>query len=261
VGRFARVDERARCHPDRLSYLAPTPGEEDFTVSTSGFEPVTKEVDAQRLEDPSGNVEWNRRRWGQEAGWQAHDHFGYRWGSRAYVHTSSSVAKFFDTHLRPYTGGRYDLDVLEISPGAGRSTVEIIRYANTLALVDLNEAPIEICRERLKYYPNEITYHVNDGQSLECVADREFDLVASYDSMVHVHPDIVRGYIRQSIPLLRGGGVIWMDHSGKGARETGKRSSVTAEMVAGWAVESGLELLTQIWSNDWDCISVLRKPA
>lgn len=223
------------------------------------FRPVAKQVDTERLADASGNVEWNRNRWGQEAGWLHHDRFGYQWGG-GFVHTSNSVAQFFDTNFRPYVSGRYDLDVLEISPGAGRSTVEIIRYAKTLALVDLNEVPIEICRERLKYYPNEITYHVNDGQSLECVAGRSFDLVASYDSMVHVHPDIVHGYIRQSAQLLRPTGIIWLDHSGKGAKEAGKRSSVTAEMVSGWASDFGLEVVNQIWRNDWDCISVLRKP-
>jgi SAM-dependent methyltransferase len=228
-------------------------------MSSNEYEPVADQVDAGRLQHAAGNIEWNRRRWGQEAGWQEHDRFGYQWGG-GYVHTSWSVARFFDTHLRPYLRGRYDLDVLEISPGAGRSTVEIIRYAKTLALVDLNQTPIDICRERLKYYPNEITYHVNDGRSLECVADREFDLVASYDSMVHVHPDIVCGYIAQSAVLLRPNGIIWLDHSGRGAREKGKRSSVTAELVAGRADELALEVVDQIWRNDWDCISVLRKP-
>jgi SAM-dependent methyltransferase len=229
-------------------------------MGTGPFRPVAKRVDAERLRDPASNVEWNRSRWGQEAGWLEHDRFGYQWGG-GYIHTSNSVARFFDVNFRPYVGGRYDLDILEISPGAGRSTVEIIRYARTLALVDLNEVPIAICRERLKYYPNEVTYHVNDGRSLSCVADREFDLVASYDSMVHVHPDIVRGYVQQGAALLRPDGIIWLDHSGKGARKAGKRSSVTAELVVGWADELGLATVDQIWRNDWDCISVLRKPA
>jgi SAM-dependent methyltransferase len=227
-------------------------------VSTSSLNPGEGAVEKNRSRDAAGNLEWNRDRWGQAAGWTQHDRYGYQWGG-GYVHTAASVAKVFDAYLRPYVGDRYDYDILEISPGAGRSTVELIRYAHYMALVDLNQVPIDICRERLKYYPNEVDFHVNDGMSLECVSDKSFDIIASYDSLVHAHPDIVRGYVLQSAELLRPGGIIWFDHSGKGAKQAGKRSAVTASLVEDWAREAAVEVVDQHFRNDWDCISVLRK--
>lgn len=215
---------------------------------------------ANRTGDAGDNVEWNKERWGQSAGWEQHDGFGYRWGG-GFQHTTSSVAQFFDNTFGPHTSGRYDLDILEISPGAGRSTAEILRYAQHLSVVDLNEAAIDICRDRFQYFPDAVEYYVNDGQSLECVAHREFDVVASFDSLVHVHPDIVRGYLQQAAELLRAGGIVWFDTSGKGERSHGHRSGVTAELMAEWAEEFGLEMVEQNFRNEWDCITVLRKPS
>lgn len=223
------------------------------------FAQVAPDLAGRQNSDADSNIEWNRRRWGQQAGWTEHDSFGYNWSSGATVHTASSIAAFMDKHLRPHLSNRYDLDILEISPGAGRVTVELIRYARSLVLVDLNQVPIDICRERLQYYPNEVTYIVNDGQSLSAVAGRDLDLVVSYDSLVHVHPSIVRGYMEQSLELLRPGGVLWFDHSGKGESTKGRRSAVTAEAVATWTEELGAELVEQTFRNDWDCLSVIRK--
>ena len=225
------------------------------------FAPVQSELASRQNLDADSNIEWNVKRWGQEAGWTEHDSFGYQWSSGRTVHMAAGIASFMDKHLRPYVDGRYDLDILEISPGAGRVTVELIRYANSLTLVDLNEVPIDICRERLKYYPNDVSYIVNDGKSLADATGREYDLVVSYDSLVHVHPDIVRGYMSQSLDLLRPGGIMWFDHSGKGSNEKGRRSAVTGELVAKWTEELGARLLEQTFRNSWDCLTVLEKPA
>jgi SAM-dependent methyltransferase len=238
-----------------------TGGQQQPSTPPATFRQVGEDLTRRRNESADLNLEWNRRRWDQEAGWQSHDAYGYEWGSKGVVHTASTVARFFDRHLRPFVGDRYDLDILEISPGAGRVTVELIRYAQSMTLVDLSETAINICRERLFYYPTPVDYFVNDGQSLACVSDRTFDLVASYDSMVHVHSELVRGYVTQSADLLRPGGLLWMDHSGKGANEKGRRSEVTDEMMARWGKEAGLELLEQTFRNDHDCISVFEKPA
>ena len=205
------------------------------------------------------NLMWNRKRWGQEAGWKEHDKYGYNWSSGKYVHKASSLAKKFDYFFRPFTSGRYDLNILEISPGAGRSTVEFLRYADRMTLVDMNSEPLRICRERLRYYPNEIEYIHNDGISLTDITAKDFDAVVSYDSLVHAHPEIVRKYINQSFFMIRCGGFLWFDHSGKGERDLGMRSNVTDELVLNWGKEAGFVIEAQIFRNEWDCISVLRK--
>lgn len=221
----------------------------------SAFHPVT--VDDV---DPTTNLQWNLERWGQEAGWAERDEFGYRWGGGR-QHTTGSVAAFWDEHFRPFTDDRYDLKILEIGPGAGRSTAELVRYAAEMCLVDLNTVAIDLCKQRLSYLLTTISYVVNDGQSLEEVPTTDFDAVVSYDTMVHMHPKIVREYVRQIAELLVDGGFAWLDHSGKGEKVSGHRSAMTAELMAEFAGEVGLVVVDQRFRNDWDCISVLKKEA
>jgi hypothetical protein len=184
----ARARQRVGIGGDKMQPTAP-----DESPPAEEFSPVQSDLANRQNADADSNIEWNVKRWGQEAGWTEHDSFGYQWSSGQTVHTAARIASFMDEHFRPYLDGRYDLDILEISPGAGRVTVELIRYAKTLTLVDLNEVPIDICRERLKYYPNDVIYIVNDGKSLAAASGRAYDHVVSYDTLVHVHPDLVRG--------------------------------------------------------------------
>ncbi len=224
-------------------------------------EGMAKANNNRALTDKTRNVAWNTARWGDEQRWGNGDHFGHRWPGGTYQR-SSMAAKITDRLLSPYLAGRYELKILEIAPGGGRFTTELIRRAGKLVLVDLNEACIEICRERFKYYNNhagQIQFHVNDGMSLSMIKERDFDLVASYDSMVHMQPDIVRAYLAQCVGLLARDGIIWIDTSGKGKRRAGFRTAVTDKLIKTWARELGLKVLSQTFRNNWDCISVLTK--
>ncbi len=210
-------------------------------------------------DDPGENIAWNRRRWGDARTWRELDSFGYQWGGGA-PQTPATFAALADKFLRPYIGSRYDLAILEISPGGGRLTSELIRYASRLSLVDLNAAAIEICRGRFGALPIPLDFIVNDGRSLADVAGAPYDLIACYDSMVHMHPDVVRGYVVQMPALLASGGTAWLDHSGRGRRDSGARTAMTADLMVEFAHEAGLTLRDQVFRNDWDCISVLSKP-
>jgi 2-polyprenyl-3-methyl-5-hydroxy-6-metoxy-1,4-benzoquinol methylase len=139
--------------------------------------------------DAAGNVAWNRQRWGDETSWRRLDMLGYRWSGGALT-TPATMARMADTYLRPYLGNRYDLAVLEISPGGGRMTAELLRHASRMSLVDLNAAAIKVCRERFGRLPTPIEFVVNDGQSLAGITGTGFDFIACYDSMVHMHPRV-----------------------------------------------------------------------
>ena len=208
--------------------------------------------------DADDNVAWNRERWGDEDSWRRLDLLGYRW-SGGVLTTPATMAKLADTYLRPYLGDRYDLAILEISAGGGRMTAELVRHASRMSLVDLNAAAIKVCRERFARLPTPIEFVVNDGLSLAGVKGTDFDFIACFDSMVHMHPDVIRGYVAQMPALMSDQATAWLDHSGRGQRDEGSCTAMTAELMAEFASEAGLELVEQLWRNDWDCISVLRK--
>ncbi|MEO1055822.1 MAG: class I SAM-dependent methyltransferase [Actinomycetota bacterium] len=211
-----------------------------------------------RDRDRATNLEWNRQRWGQAAGWTKADQYGYRWGGGV-QQTVGGIAAFADEYLRPVTAGRYDLRVLELSPGGGRFTAELLRYASSITLVDMNEECLRVCGERFQYVPTPIEFVANDGESLaECRGP--YDLIACYDSMVHMHPAVIEGYVRQMATLISPGGRIWLDHSGRGEREQGHRTQMTAEDMAQIAAQVNLEVESQRFRNDWDCVTVLRLP-
>lgn len=210
------------------------------------------------------NINWNAQRWGNDQKWFNHDHYGYQWGS-GLKQASSGISKFADAFLRPVLmeifpdEKRYALDILEIAPGAGRFTAELIRYAASLDLVDLNEACLNICKERFKYFPLPIGYHKNDGESLSMLHGKKFDLIASFDSMVHVHPVVLEHYFEQCADLLAVNGVLFIDHSGKGEKKLGHRTNVFSDEAMAWVDKFGLTLHNQLFRNDHDCITIAVK--
>ncbi len=204
------------------------------------------------------NLAWNARRWGDPEAWIDKDQYGYRWG-RGVQQKFNSVVGISEKFLLPYLGNRRDLSVLEIAPGAGRFTTELLRVGHQFYLVDLNKACIDLCRERFKYYPN-ITYFVNDGVSLSMIPDDSVDLAVSFDSLVHVEPAIIERYVEQLVRKVRPGGLIWLDHSGKGHKDLGHRTEMTDEKMKLFASRFGLLLIAQHYRNDHDCISVLKRP-
>lgn len=102
------------------------------------------------ISNPDKNVEFNKKRWGDLQGWHEKDQYGYRWAGGV-QQSVGGMARFADKFLKPYTNQRYDHSILELSPGAGRFTSEVIRYADSIDLLDMNQACLDICMERFKY--------------------------------------------------------------------------------------------------------------
>lgn len=105
--------------------------------------------------------------------------------------------------------------ILEIAPGYGRWTQYLKDLATKVVLVDLAENCIEACKQRFADATN-IEYHVNDGRSLDMVADESVDLAFSFDSLVHVEADVLEAYISQLAKKLRPTGVAFIHHSNAG---------------------------------------------
>jgi ubiquinone/menaquinone biosynthesis C-methylase UbiE len=96
--------------------------------------------------------------WGEEEAWRGNFRYGHDWCDQ--LHCRNMAEKY----LHPFLPGG-ELDIVEIAPGAGRFTAELIRLARSMVLVDLNQACIDLCRERFRYCER-IRFLVNDGMSL-----------------------------------------------------------------------------------------------
>jgi SAM-dependent methyltransferase len=157
--------------------------------------------------------------------------------------------------------------ILELAPGFGRWTRFLRPLCDSMVLVDLSERCIDACRARFGEDPS-VEYHVNDGRSLEMIADASIDLAFSYDSLVHAEADVMESYITQLRHKLTPDGVAFLHHSNFAAlgEQTENRhwrsESVSGEIVCALAERAGLSVVSQERIN-WgtpelsDCISVL----
>jgi len=102
--------------------------------------------------------------------------------------------------------------ILEIGPGFGRWTQFLRQHCRRLILVDLSERCIESCRARFAA-DSRIDYIVNDGTSLDRIADRSVDFIFSFDSLVHAEADVIGAYLAQAARKLKPGGAGFIHHS------------------------------------------------
>jgi ubiquinone/menaquinone biosynthesis C-methylase UbiE len=155
-----------------------------------------------------GTVEENKRIWDQTYNWhKAGDEWSIAWGgvcAQWYGVLLPRVYRFLPAQT-----------ILEISPGYGRWSQFLVELCSSLILVDISESCIKACKER---FSNEshISYHINDGSSLEMIADNSVDFVFSFDSLVHVDDDIIEAYVCQISRKLTSNGVAFLHHSNLG---------------------------------------------
>ena len=150
-------------------------------------------------------IEDNLRTWGREYDWSREgDEWSGPWGGTEMLWWGSLFPR-----IRAFVPAPR---VLEIAPGYGRLSHYLRFLAEHLIVVDLNRNCIEACRERFSDSSN-IEYHVNDGRSLEMVADRSIDFAFSWDSLVHADRDSVESYVRELSSKLSVEGVAFIHHS------------------------------------------------
>jgi ubiquinone/menaquinone biosynthesis C-methylase UbiE len=106
--------------------------------------------------------------------------------------------------------------ILEIAPGRGRWTQFLKTQCESLIAVDFSEKCIEHCKTRFAS-DKHLEFHVNDGRSLDAVADDSIDFAFSFDSLVHVEKPEMETYLAQLSRKLRPDGVGFIHHSNIGA--------------------------------------------
>jgi FkbM family methyltransferase len=146
--------------------------------------------------------------------------------------------------------------ILEIATGYGRWTKYLIPQCSRYLGVDLSSRAIKHCKNIFSSARH--AYFVkNDGMSIEVAKDREFDLVFSFDSLVHVEADVMISYISQTIKKLGQTGAAFFHHSNVGEfadrapdPAPGFRArSVSAEKVRGIIEAHGGRVLVQEMIN------------
>ncbi len=146
----------------------------------------------------------NKEHWDTYAWPQGGDEWSVAWGGSEYVWFSVLLPRL----LRFVPAGT----VLEIAPGFGRWTEYLKDLCEEMIVVDLAAQCIEACRKRFAE-THHITYHVNDGLSLECVSPHSVDFAFSYDSLVHAEAAVLQSYLRQLAEKLTPDGVGFFHHS------------------------------------------------
>ena len=153
-------------------------------------------------------VEQNRSIWNDQYQWpQAGDEWSKHWGGTTFLWFGVIVPRIH--RFLPAS------TILEIAPGFGRWTQYLKDQCQRLIIVDMSPRCIQTCRQRFSDSTN-ITYHVNDGRSLEMIADGSVDFVFSFDSLVHAEAEVMRCYLRQIARKLRKDGVGFLHHSNIG---------------------------------------------
>ncbi len=151
----------------------------------------------------------NLRLWNDEHAWpEGGDEWSARWGGAENQWLTSIYPRI--SAFLPAS------HVLEIAPGHGRWTRFLQAHAAKLTLVDLAPNCIEACRVRFRDLPH-LEYHVNDGRSLDAIADASIDFVFSFDSLVHADAFTMRSYCFEIARTLRVGGAGFLHHSNLGA--------------------------------------------
>ncbi|MDE2027570.1 MAG: class I SAM-dependent methyltransferase [Candidatus Omnitrophica bacterium] len=151
-----------------------------------------------------GSVNENRDFWSNYQ-WPAEgEEWSSDWGN-------SSLEWFFEIYPRIH---RYlpANTILEIAPGHGRWTEFLLKYCKKLVVVDVSENCINICKKRFSSCRH-IDYYVNDGRSLDMVADDSLDFIFSFDSLVHAEQDVIQSYVHQLGRKLKKGGWGFIHHS------------------------------------------------
>jgi len=223
------------------------------------------------------SVEENLRVWDQSYDWtQEGNEWSAAWGG--------PEAEWFGTIFPRIHGFLPNGTILEIAPGFGRWTHYLKDYCDKLILVDLSEKCIEACRRRFSS-SSHITYHVNDGRSLEMIADKSVDFVFSLDSLVHAEADVLEAYLIQLGRKLKLKGTGFVHHSNLGmyaelvARakqappasqgkiidlQSWRAESMTAKLFEESCDKAGLQCASQElinWFNEFlvDCFSVFTR--
>jgi SAM-dependent methyltransferase len=187
-------------------------------------------------------LEWNNAVWDGSYDWTtAGEEWSDAWGG--------SEAQWFGSLYPRLHRVLPAKRVLEIAPGFGRWTKFLIRACDSFVGVDLSAKCVAACQTTFAAAPH-ATFIQNDGLSLT-QATGSFDLVFSFDSLVHAEIDVFMHYIPEIIGKLTPTGVAFLHHSNllavadQASNPHCRATSVDAEQLAALIRKHGGRVLIQ----------------
>lgn len=137
--------------------------------------------------------------------------------------------------------------VLEIGPGGGRWTEELLNLASGLKGADISASCVEACQQRFSA-ADHAEFFVSSGRDLEGVDDESLDSIWSFDVFVHINRPELEAYAGEFVRTLKPGGKGVLHHGTVGGEKGGWRSNVTADDMSRILTEAGLEVVDQFQS-------------
>jgi SAM-dependent methyltransferase len=154
--------------------------------------------------------------------------------------------------------------VLEIGPGAGRWTSPLLERAASVAVADVAQACVDICRER---FGDRVQCFLVGEDPRVGLPSGSLDAVWSYDVFVHVNPPAADAWLREVARLLRPGGWAVIHHGGGNDVGVSPSSIGRSNLDAGFfrflAEKNGLEVVRHDITaahKPGDVITVCRAP-
>ncbi len=191
---------------------------------------------------------------------------------RRYYEAAELAMDFqWENLIWPFLKGLDFTCVLDLAAGYGRNSAKLLKHANRLIVVDINQECIEYCKQRFKGIDKVVCLQ-NDGFSLGEVEDNSITLVYTFDSMVHFDSDVVKEYLKEFYRVLKPEGHCFCHHSnyvgnpeGDLDRSPHRRNFMSKELFAHYSLKAGLQIVEQK-VIDWgdypglDCFTLLTKP-
>jgi hypothetical protein len=150
--------------------------------------------------------------------------------------------------------GRYlsrNKHLLEIGPGAGRWTGELLERSSSYTGVDISASCIDTCRKKFSAY-SQAKFFVGSGSDLRDVRDQSIDALWSFDVFVHINAAEVDAYAGEFKRVMTPGAVGVVHHGSVGGAAGGWRSNVTLAIMRELLRKHGLEIVDSIsaWQDE-----------
>ncbi|MDB6137978.1 MAG: Methyltransferase protein [Verrucomicrobiaceae bacterium] len=146
--------------------------------------------------------------------------------------------------------------ILEIGPGGGRWTTDLIKRATLFTAVDISESCVDVCRQKFASATN-ATFMVGSGRDLAGVPDASQDGIWSFDVFVHINRPEVSAYLDEFLRVMKPGAIAVLHHGSVGGMNGGWRSDMTGEAMAEMLKARAFELISM--SKEWQDGAVSHK--